>query len=614
MAELNHANHTGITFTKVGSELRAAVTASGDVTGPGSSASGNLVSFADTTGDVLADSGVSASDFATAAQGLLADSAVQPGDDADTLGSGVATDGMVLTADGSGSAAWESISAAGADAIAAVYVRTDGSDASNGLSLGAPKESIGSAITAASALLTAGADAVKIYVLDGGTYTEDLTLLDGMRLIAPAATIIGNHDISGDCTIDVHTLYAPDGTNTWIVDCTGATSVAHINAKVIDTRGPSGTNTGADGVRSASSGGIVNVTFDQMFVHTNGIGFRDHAVTGFGHIHARGAGIYLSGDNSFAVSVSASGSEILLDVDHILEFGTPTNTTGLNLNHTSATVWFSGNQIVADTAWDVSSGDLFVSCPDIQGTQTGDVANVMLGTADDAADLGSGSATDGYVLTANGSGGSAWELAADKLSETIAGGSGFTNQSGAVALDLSAARHFHHTMTGNITGLSFSNVPTDTAFSAFWTWVLKIDGTGGYSLSGTPTVTWVNGVSFSDLDLTANAVNIVNFWRVGSTTYAFLVSNGSVALPSHAVSFPDDGTVLIASDRDETIDLANAIHKEIDGTAGTGTLTYKKNNGSDISVSTDFDAGDVLAITLSGGTAASTVTIPRYAR
>lgn len=45
--------------------------------------------------------------FATAAQGGLADSAVQPGDDADTLGSGAATDGQVLTADGAGNAAWE---------------------------------------------------------------------------------------------------------------------------------------------------------------------------------------------------------------------------------------------------------------------------------------------------------------------------------------------------------------------------------------------------------------------------------------------------------------------------------------------------------------------------
>lgn len=50
--------------------------------------------------------------FASTAQGGLADTATQPGDDADTLGSGDATDGHVLTADGVGGAAWEAIPAA----------------------------------------------------------------------------------------------------------------------------------------------------------------------------------------------------------------------------------------------------------------------------------------------------------------------------------------------------------------------------------------------------------------------------------------------------------------------------------------------------------------------
>jgi len=53
------------------------------------------------------------STFATAAQGATADTAVQPGDDADTLGSGAATDGWVLTADGAGNAAWEAATGGG---------------------------------------------------------------------------------------------------------------------------------------------------------------------------------------------------------------------------------------------------------------------------------------------------------------------------------------------------------------------------------------------------------------------------------------------------------------------------------------------------------------------
>lgn len=50
----------------------------GDVSGPASAVSGNFASFADTTGKEIEDSGVSAADFATAAQGAKADTAVQP--------------------------------------------------------------------------------------------------------------------------------------------------------------------------------------------------------------------------------------------------------------------------------------------------------------------------------------------------------------------------------------------------------------------------------------------------------------------------------------------------------------------------------------------------------
>lgn len=50
---------------------------------------------------------------ATAAQGALADSAVQPGDNVTTLGSGAATDGYVATADGAGGIAWEAASGGG---------------------------------------------------------------------------------------------------------------------------------------------------------------------------------------------------------------------------------------------------------------------------------------------------------------------------------------------------------------------------------------------------------------------------------------------------------------------------------------------------------------------
>jgi len=280
---------------------------------------------------------------------------------------------------------------------------------------------------------------------------------------------------------------------------------------------------------------------------------------------------------------------------------------------------------------------------DGEGTAIRIVGNQIFLDVDavEATMIDSTGATSGHVLTADGSNGASWQpqtggLAAadiDTLAElnaivsdatlvdeadilgridAVSGGAGFTNVSGAVTLDLSAGRSFHHTMTGNITSLAFSNIPTTTVYSTVWTWVLAVDATGGYTLASMPTVTWTDGSSFDDLDLSANAVNIVTFWQVGSTIYATLVTNGSLRLDPYAISFPEDGTALIVVDRAETIDLGNVRNVEADGTAGTGTLSFKK-NGTTATGSTSFAAGDVLEVTMASSTTASAVAIPRYA-
>lgn len=66
-----------------------------------------------------------ATDYATASQGSAADSAVQPGDDAADLGSGAATDGYVLTADGAGGAAWEAAAVTYAGAASEIHAATE---------------------------------------------------------------------------------------------------------------------------------------------------------------------------------------------------------------------------------------------------------------------------------------------------------------------------------------------------------------------------------------------------------------------------------------------------------------------------------------------------------
>ncbi len=193
----------------------------------------------------------------------------------------------------------------------------------------------------------------------------------------------------------------------------------------------------------------------------------------------------------------------------------------------------------------------------------------------------------------------------DALTEVVSGGAGFVNVNGAVTLNLADARAFHHTMTGNITGLSFANVPDADTTSAAWTWVLRINATGGYTLAGTPTVTFVDGRSFSDLDLSANAENIVTFWRVGAITYASLLTNGELAYDPYKVCFLANGTIVVITEA-ESIDVANATAH------GTGTVAYQK-NGATITTRTTFAVGDRLGIVCTGISGSISVRVPRYA-
>lgn len=98
------ASYTTAEETKLsGIEASADVTDTANVTAAGALMDSEVTNLADVKA-------FDPSDYATAAQGSTADTAVQPGDDADTLGSGAATDGHVLTADGAGGAAWEAVS------------------------------------------------------------------------------------------------------------------------------------------------------------------------------------------------------------------------------------------------------------------------------------------------------------------------------------------------------------------------------------------------------------------------------------------------------------------------------------------------------------------------
>ena len=196
--------------------------------------------------------------------------------------------------------------------------------------------------------------------------------------------------------------------------------------------------------------------------------------------------------------------------------------------------------------------------------------------------------------------------------ETVAGGSGFVDVSGDVVFDLSTGHTFFARVVGNVTSWGFVNVPELAEVSPAVRIVFLMDATGGYLIENGPTVAFRDGASFADLNTAANAENELFLWTVGTGWRAALVWNGALALDPYVIPFAADGTGLVPVTRAESIDLGSVTHLEADGTAGTGTLAYTK-NGVSASGVTSFAAGDVLGVTRTGGSAASSVSIPRTA-
>jgi hypothetical protein len=245
-------------------------------------------------------------------------------------------------------------------------------------------------------------------------------------------------------------------------------------------------------------------------------------------------------------------------------------------------------------------------------------------TVSDGVDgLDGSNGADGVGVPAGGSAGqaltkvdgtdynTAWTTPATLHLESVAGAAGFANVTGAVVMDLNLGRHFHHTLTGHISSLTFSNVPLANAFSAEWTWVLRVGPSGPYTLSNPPTVVWLDGSDWTDLDLDASAENIVYFWQVGTTTFASLITNGTLALDPVVMSFPADGTQLYVVTGNVFLDLGNVTHVQEDGTAGTGSLSYKRNGVGIPAADALFGPGQVLGVTMTGSTTPSAVSVPR---
>lgn len=267
-----------------------------------------------------------------------------------------------------------------------IYVSKAGSDANDGTLANAPKLTLGSANLAANGLIALGAaDGVRIEVQDGGTYTEaaQLELQPNVHIFAPAATFIGSVAIDGLASFVIDKHYAAFSGQT-MAQHGGGSGPAIYTANISDGRGLSGNLTGVNNIRNTGGGGRnkfakVNV----LYVGANGIGVGDVSSGDAGHIHIYLPDLYLAGNGALGILGSSQGagaSNIIGVIDHILEINSPTDTTGIRLNAAGAVVKLTVSEIVADTAYDILSGNLYLSCPKITGAVSGTPTNLMLGT------------------------------------------------------------------------------------------------------------------------------------------------------------------------------------------------------------------------------------------
>lgn len=263
-----------------------------------------------------------------------------------------------------------------------------GDDANDGTNPALAKLTFGAASTAADALITAGADAVRILVLDGGTYSNSsLRLSENVHLTAPAATFVGLVRIDANASFHIDKHYPAAGSTDVMVRHDGGSAGAAIySCNISDGRGVDGLKTGARNVVNNGGGGRnLFVRVGIMYVSQDGVGVGDVSGTDAGHIHILIPDVYLAGNNAIGIEGTGLGSNtsnIIGVIDHILEIGGPTATTGIRLDDADAIVKLTVSEIIADTAYNIVAGDLYLSCPKITGARVGTPANLMLGTID----------------------------------------------------------------------------------------------------------------------------------------------------------------------------------------------------------------------------------------
>ena len=280
-----------------------------------------------------------------------------------------------------------------------VYVSKAGNDSDDGLTVNTPKLTIGSAVTAAGTLLPGISNRVTIYIMDGGTYAESVTLQNYVSLIGPGATVEGA----------VNSFAMNPGTESRIV----------LNRIV----GSTGTIGGA--VRTSDPGKCWIEVNELICLGTGSTvtcfinnGATTEAFLDVGHMTVSvGRALQLSSTGTISgnigtIEVTSTGvgvycsaaGEVSLEIGEIIESATATMGIDMQISGSVANIVIG--QLATTNSYEVATGaTLNLIAGDISGTP-GTVSGTANVTVAGEGIGGSTGSTDNAILRADGTGGS----------------------------------------------------------------------------------------------------------------------------------------------------------------------------------------------------------------
>ncbi len=248
------------------------------------------------------------------------------------------------------------------------YAGKHGNDSNSGLNIEEAFLTFGAAITAAAAQTPSTTNRFAIVCFDAGIYTENITTQSWININAPNAKLEGNIVLVDNVRIYFNTL--ENSTGVAVLKSSGTTlSIIKLENLIVG---------GAVGVLNASATSQLYIEIASTRINSvGGIGIGD-VTTSTGHMHVLCQDIYLAGNNATAIAYAGSGL-IVGQIDHILETGAPTGTTGINA--LGGVMNVNVNELIADTAYSVgATAQLSLFVNSIQGIETvagGGIRNVF---------------------------------------------------------------------------------------------------------------------------------------------------------------------------------------------------------------------------------------------